>query len=159
MDKNDLCFYVRKDNPEETRRFRDIEGDFTHWKYDDFMSDREYEDFKETLITAFTKRFQSFLPCNKWIERERYALLENKLFFLCVQDNEWSVAVELIAKDNNDYFASLAGLQAGLHQIYLDGMRDCLFEQFASLGIYAGPWTSGRIKKPDDKGKGHQKTL
>ena len=70
-------------------------------------------------------------------------LLSNDLFYIVLEDNEWSIAVELIQKDDVSY-----GLQKKHHQTYLDGIRDCLFEQVETLGIYGGAWTSGEITRP-----------
>lgn len=97
---------------------------------------------------AFMKRFPSFSRCDKWIDRsERRAIMESSLFYICLQDNEWSMAVELIQKDTFD--DRWPALQGRHYQTYLDGMRDCLFEFFPELGIYSGAWTSGTIRRED----------
>ena len=83
--------------------------------------------------------------CDQWISRYEHAILENALFYIVVEDNEWSVAIKLIQKE--DWLLNLDGLQAKHYQSYLNGMKDCLFEQFDELGTYGGPWTSGRIRK------------
>lgn len=109
------------------------------WEYDELASE---ECFSESI----RQRFPSFSSCDEWISREQHAILENRLFYIVLQDNEWSLAVELIQKEApwpEDY----TGLQRRHHQRYLDGIRDALFEQFDELGTYAGAWTSKRITK------------
>lgn len=65
-----------------------------------------------------------------------------------MEDNQWSMAIELIQKEQDCYSrGNIENLQAGLYKKYLEGMKKCLFNQFEELGIYGGPWTSGKIKK------------
>lgn len=53
------------------------------------------------------------------------AILESRLFYIAVEDNEWSMAIELLQKkdpcDNH-----LLGLQKRYYQRYLNGMKKCL---------------------------------
>ena len=56
---------------------------------------------------------------------ERRVILENELFYICVEDNEWSLAVELVQKDgySDCQSAWLAGLQKRRYREYLDSMK------------------------------------
>ena len=71
--------------------------------------------------------------------------MQNKLFYIAVEDNEWSLAVMLVQKTN--YYSSVAAMQKRHYQFYLNSIRDFLFEQFETLYTYAGPWTSGKIQR------------
>lgn len=71
--------------------------------------------------------------------------MESGLFYIAVQDNQWSVAVELIQKED-PYDDRLSGLQARHYQRYLDGMKKCLLDRLPSIGTRTGAWTSGLIK-------------
>jgi len=103
-------------------------------------------DLVYTFPTSFMKRFPSFSRCDKWIGRgERRAIMESSLFYVCLQDNEWSVAVELIQKETYD--DRWPALQRRHYKTFLNGMRDCLFELFPELGVYGGAWTSGIIRR------------
>ena len=96
----------------------------------------------------FKERFTSFSECDEWISRNERAVLENQLFYIIVEDNEWSMCIKLIQKEQGYYDrGNIANLQARHYQTYLEGMKDCLFNQFDELGTYGGPWTSGRIRK------------
>lgn len=107
------------------------------------------------FTASFTQRFKSFQKCEKWLSNSRHALLGNNLFYIATEDNQWSEAFLLIQKEQ-DYYSDgrMESLQKGHYLNYLHGMRNCLFEQFEELGIYEGPWTSGRIRKAAaEKGK------
>ena len=100
----------------------------------------------DLFFRTFTKRFKSFsAPINTRFIREGKIVLENSLFEIVFEDNEWSLAVKLLQKDC-DFNAE--PLQKKHFQKYFDGLRDCLFEYFDELGIYTGPWTHGIIKNP-----------
>ena len=117
-----------------------------NWAFDEFESRCNYEWMIDWFKSSFKKCFKSFSDCDQWISRSELAILENLLFYIVVEDNEWSVAVKLIQKE--DGILNLDGLQAKHYQNYLNGIEACLFEQFDVLGTYGGPWTSGRIRKP-----------
>lgn len=116
------------------------------WLYDNEGTANEESYIWECFTDSFTRMFPSMQKCSKWIDRNRYALLENKLFYVAVADNEWSLAVMLVQKEHWCY--DYSGLQKQHYQRYLDGIRDALFEQFETLGTYSGAWTSGTIKRP-----------
>lgn len=111
--------------------------------------DLQGEEFKNSLrmfVKDFLKICKSFSKCDCWIGREAHAILENKLFYIAIEDNEWSIAIKLLQKDNS-YIDNIAGLQAGLYKHYLDAIKKCLFNQFETLGVYGGAWTSGTITR------------
>lgn len=148
VDNNDIYVYSLISNPAITRLLRDIDyNDYSNWQYDEWLSDDQYQIFIENLTSDFTTRFPSFSKCDQWISKSLHARLENKLFYVCTEDNEWSVAVELIAKDDE----TLAGLQFKHYLNYLHGIRDTLFLQFSDLYVRTSAWTSGRIERPDKK--------
>ena len=146
-----------------TRVFGDYEGvyyidwDYFSSEYEDDFWREEWENSLYQFISDFTKRFKSFRKCDKWISGEDRAILENGLFYVAVADNEWSIAFKLIQKEQGYYDGNLENLQAKHYKTYLDGMRDCLFNQFEELGTYAGPWTNGWIRRPRVEGEEESK--
>lgn len=117
------------------------------WVFDEWETNANYEWFLEWFQSSFMKRYRSFSKCDEWVgwRRESHAILENDLFYIAVEDNQWSTAVMLLEKDHP--YLSYDGLKAKHHLNYLHGIRECLFEQFDTLGIYGGAWTSGTIRK------------
>lgn len=119
--------------------------DLDNWEYSAVDTCQWDDDVFSKFITDFQKRFPSFKECNKWVSREQHAILESKLFYIALQDNEWSLAVELLQKE--DPYLTLENLQKRHYQAYLDGIREALFDQFETLGTYTGAWTSGTISR------------
>lgn len=118
------------------------------WTFDEVASGDAVDQVLEGFIEALQKRFPSFerFEDDTWHDGRRL-ILENGLFVIALEDNEWSLAVELLQKE--DDYQSLDGLQSRQYQRYLDGMRDALLEQLPSIGTYTGPWTSGRIVREE----------
>lgn len=158
IDNDDYHVYRRSDDlgeHPEVRLLRDLsvaELSGEGWLYDDEGTGNELEDIEECFKDDFTRMFPSFHVAEYWMRNGPYGgfsrrvILESKLFCICMEDNEWSMAIELIQKED-PYDDHLSGLQSGHHQRYLDGMKICLLERLPGIGTYAGPWTSGRIEK------------
>lgn len=119
------------------------------WVFDEWETNANYKWFLEWFQSSFMKKFASFSECDKWIghRRETHAILENRLFYIAVEDNQWSTAVMLLEKED-PLDASFEGLKSKHYSRYLNGIKNALFEQFEKLGTYGGAWTSGTIKKP-----------
>ena len=83
-----------------------------------------------------------------WISRSQKAILESPLFYLCLEDNNWSLAVELIQKEPPQG-RSYTALQARCYQRYLTGIARCLLNHLPGVGLYTGPWTSGRLRREE----------
>lgn len=136
-------FYIDWDN--FSNEYEDEYGNIIQ---DDELQREEWENSLHEFINDFTQKFKSFSECNEWINREDRAILENKLFYIAITNNEWSIAIKLIQKEQGYYNnGNIENLQAKHYKTYLDGMKECLFNQFEELGIYGGPWTSGRIRR------------
>lgn len=141
--------YNEEDDCYESAMLEDLScEDFSNgWTYDEIESDFIWEETKRHLISGIQTRFKCFRPCDKWVDREAHAIMESELFYIAVEDNQWSVAVKLIQKE--DAYYDISGLQKRHYQRYLDAIRDVLFERFPTLGTYGGAWTSGRISRPE----------
>ena len=116
-------------------------SDFSEWKYDECLSEEYYRDFIENFIYLMTARFKSMERTGKTYG----AIMENSLFTIEIEDNEWSYAVKLIQKEH--WCNNLEGLQAKHYTSYMEGMKTALLEIFPSIGTYGGAWTSGRISR------------
>lgn len=126
-----------------------------NWYLDEEGSADELEDIEECFIDDFTRQFPSFMRCDsdKWIKDSIYgdcsvrAILENGLFYIGLEDNEWSMALKLIQKEDDWGESTLVGFQKRFYQRYLEGMKKSLLNRIPSIGIYVGAWISGRITK------------
>lgn len=149
IDNEDYTVYYREgaDGECETANLRDLAyADLQEWTLDEEGTNLEWEYVEESFVESFATLFPSFTVPAKmsWLDRDRRILAENKLYWLVVEDNEWSMAVEIIQKEN-PYDDSLLGLQARHHEHYFDGMKKCLLELLPSVGVYKGAWTSGTL--------------
>lgn len=160
---NDHIHVYRRDDPyedePETRLMGDLEyseltgGD---WLYDEWGTMEEQGDIEECFVDSFGRMFPSFSRVREevWIRNGAYGdlcrrvIMESKLFYIALEDNDWSMAVELIQKED-PYDDHLSGLQARHHQRYLDGMKTCLLERLPSIGIRTSAWTHGVISRED----------
>lgn len=134
----------------ETRLLGEIEyADMENWEYDEAGSRQNWDDFLTEFRASVRARFGSFRECDERLEHGECACLENGLFYIAFEDNQWSMAIELIQKEEARGLPWMENFQKRRFQRYLDGIRDALFEQFDELGVYGGAWTSGRIRKAD----------
>lgn len=160
IDNDDLRVYRRNDpyaREEETCLQSelspdDVAGD--EWLLDEIGSSYEEEDVLECFCAELRKLCPSFQPAansNVWLGNERRVILENELFYICVEDNEWSLAVELVQKDGYSDCESawMAGLQKRRYREYLDSMKKALLARLPSIGIRTGAWTSGTITREE----------
>lgn len=150
IDNEYLDQYRKKNSFDELmvksrRELSNEELDSSDWILDEDETELNWQAVKSNLIYSIRKKFSSFTPCSEWIDQTQFAILENNLFYIVVEDNEWSMAIKLIQKEYG--CLNYSGLQKKHYQRYLNGIKDALFEQFDTLGTYAGPWTSGLIEK------------
>ena len=127
------------------------------WYVDEIESSYKEEDVLRCFCAELRKLCPSFQPAansNVWLGNERRVILENELFYICVEDNEWSLAVELIQKDgySDCQSAWLAGLQKRRYRGYLDDMKKALLARLPSIGVRTGPWTPGTITREEAGG-------
>ena len=108
IDNDDIHVYCRagKDTgePPELRLLRDL--DFSSlmdgtWIYHEMATCAEEEDILSCFMEDFLQMFLSFrrVEPEQWISRSQRVILENALFYICLEDNQWSLAVELIQKE------------------------------------------------------------
>lgn len=151
IDHDDTDFYmaITGDHSGEVRLLGEIEySDFHNWEFDAEESCFYMAEIVDAFCFSMSKKFPSFHRPSEteWMDEE-LILLENELFAVTMADNEWSTAILLRQKEH--WYQDLSGLQKRHYQRYLNGIRDTLFEQFDTLGVYGGAWTSGRICKTD----------
>ena len=145
VDRDFLDVYTKNigEDEEESKLMRDVEYGDTEFEYNEAESEFNREDFFYLFAEEFRRRFPSF----EWISNSRRAMLENRLFYIVLEDNQWSIAVELIQKEGEYGGEELVGLQMGLYVKYLKGIEQILLDMNGEVGIYTGAWTHGIIKK------------
>ena len=148
VDRDHLDFYIPIDGEADDGKFLgEMEhNDFANYEYDEFISRSYYEDFIYEFVYLFTKKFKSFSKTGN----DYGTILENELFEIEIEDNQWSYAVKLIQKECW-YDNHLDGLQKKHHENYLEAIKNILLEMFPSIGAYNGAWTSRTITREDAK--------
>lgn len=116
------------------------------WLYDEEGSMNEEDDILECFMEEFTQMFPSFkrVEPERWLDRSRRAILESGLFYIAVEDNEWSLAVELIQKEEPWGDVWMENLQKRLYEKYLEGVKKALLMRVPSICPYGGAWTHGK---------------
>ena len=156
---NDHIHGFRHDEPgaedPETRLMGELDySELTggEWFYDEEGTMNEQEDIEECFMQDFTKMFPSFKRAglDEWMpDGCRRILLESKLFYICVEDNQWSMALELIQKEEPWGLPWMENLQRQLHEKYLEGMKRCLLGRLPSIGTYKDAWRSGILTREE----------
>ena len=116
--------------------------DYDNYDYDEILSQIYYDDFIQEFTSMMEKKFKSFTSTGN----DYGVILENNLFEIEIEDNEWSYAVKLIQKEDW-YDNHLEGLQKKHYENYLNGMKNILLELFESIGCYSSAWTHGTITR------------
>ena len=129
-----------------------FEDNFVDEDDDEFYDDTDgttrwanYQADRDLIVEYFCDRFKSFTPCDEWIRKgfssdQLHVIAENRLYYLVEEDNEWSMAIELIQKEDA-WGAPLDALQSKHFPNYFQGLKECLFDLFPEIGAYGGAWT------------------
>lgn len=151
VDRDYLDCYTAKEEDENGGFRQKMLGDmsmedFQNFEYDHMMSGIYYGDFIREFKILMMKKFKSFVSTGD----DFGTIMENSLFEIVVEDNEWSYAVKLVQKED-DYDNHLEGLQKKHYKNYLEGIKNILLEMFPSIGCYGGAWTHGTITRESMK--------
>ena len=153
---NDFLDVYSKENEDGEIEYRSPREADDGFEYCESESYWKREDFEYAFTEMMRSRFPSFEIVDKWISRSRRALLENDLFYIVCEDNQWSLAIELIQKEGEYGGEEKVGLQMGLYMKYLKGIEEILLNMHGEVGTYKGTWTSGTIRKEDYYGNQSQ---
>lgn len=150
VDRDYIDCYISKEVDENGEYINKLQydmnypEDYNNFDYDDILSSIYYNDFIQEFTSMMENKFKSFVSTGN----DFGTIMENNLFEIEVEDNEWSYAVKLIQKEDN-YDNHLEGLQKKHYENYLNGIKNILLELFPSIGCYGGAWTHGTITRED----------
>ena len=156
VDRDYIDCYIAKeadDNGEYEQKMQcemNYPEDYNSFDYDDILSGIYYDDFIQEFTFMMEEKFKSFVSTGN----DFGTIMENNLFEIEIEDNEWSYAVKLIQKES--YYDNLEGLQKKHYQSYLNGIKNILLELFPSIGCYGGAWTHGTITREDVQTRGQK---
>ena len=150
VDRDYIDCYIAKevnDNGEYEEKMQcdmNYPEDYNNFDYDNILSKSYYDDFLQEFIFMMENKFKSFNSTGK----DYGIVMENNLFEIEIEDNEWSYVVKLIQKED-DLDNHLEGLQKKHYENYLEGIKVILLELFPTIGCYGGAWTHGTITRED----------
>lgn len=155
IDFDDLYVYRAKDDEDDVRLMRDVPfSEIEDFEFSEFDTELEIDDVIAEFRESMIRRFPSFKETDLWLldgpysrSRSRHAILENGLFWIATEDNQWSLAVELIPKEESWGEPWMVNLQGRHFQKYLDGIKEALFEQFEYVSYRSSAWTSGTLRR------------
>lgn len=152
VDFKNIYMYHQNDNPATVILEKDLPEDTQdEYSFDAAMSQANFESFKTKFTKDITTKFPSIQPTDEWLDKSktRHVIMSNKLFNIVIEDNNWSLAVELtmVPKGNQ-------GLQSQMFPSVLKGIRESLLSQFDTIYARNGSWSTLPITKesPEDFG-------
>lgn len=154
VDYHDIYMYHEATNPSNVIPESKIPaGQEDKYIYDPDMTQAKYEGFRKKLTDYLTSHFPSMTGVTEDSfqdkAKKKRIIAQNELFAIILEDNIWSIAVELkhLTKANK-------GLQTQMFPSFLEGLRKGLFEQFDTLYVRNGSWSAApiTIDSPVDTG-------
>lgn len=104
------------------------------WEYDENVAYYDWEDYKEYLKTKIEKVFPSMVSCDKWIDDEDFALMENNFAYVGISEYCGCVCLWLSSKEeellNTGY--SYDASTAGLAKAWTRKVKDKFYENFGT---------------------------
>ena len=151
---NDIYMYKDKNDSNKFVTESQIpEGKEDDYEFDLSMTQVHYDAIRKKLSDALCAHFPSMQPVkdtylNK--SQSRRVIACNTLYSVVIEDNAWSIAVELINNPDGN-----GGLQSQMFESFSNGLREALFEQFDTLYIRSGSYTAEPITKSSPKDIGN----
>lgn len=145
---HDTVYYVDYDNiytyenksTQETRIGKDIAvNEMDDYDFCDDLTQENYNRLIEELREHMCRIKDQFQPADAMVSRTRRIIAETDTFFLGVEDNQWSLAVELLWR--KDYDAD----KQHMFEANRKEMLGFLLERFGSVGYRTSSWTHGVI--------------
>jgi hypothetical protein len=150
IDYKDIFIY-NKPNDSNFIKQKDINPDeLTNYEFNQAASQAHYNNCIDKISDYMANNFDSMLKTDLR-EKKKHIIAANQLFQVTLEDNDWSVAVQLLpVKKANK------GLQKQMYYAFLHGLRNALFEQFNTLYVRNGSWSQIAITKNDDPNMGNE---
>lgn len=150
---NDGLFYVHYDsvNVYKNKRNKSIicqrkdipRGQEKDFVFDMGLSQQNYDVWLEAFRQKLMKRYPSYRRVDRYTKRDQRIVLENNMFFVAIEDNEWGFAVELISRTKYPY----PQFQKHLFPHFFKGLKETLLNLTETIYIRSGSWTTQAVTK------------
>lgn len=137
---NDLLIYHKKRQVNNFCLKKDIPfGEEDNYIIDKEKSQYRYDCFKEKFCTEMQNRCQSLKPGkpdkNFPNTSKQKLLLENKLFRIVFENNQWSIAIKLLRKEDANQ-----GISQQTFDTFLKHTKEALLMQIPEIYVRNGSW-------------------
>lgn len=114
------------------------------YQFDETLTQARFDSFKKQFIKKMQDKFKSLKP-QDLTAKGKHQLLMNDMFIVAFEDNDWSVAVELLENP----MSKNPNLRPNLFPNFKKGMRDVLLDLVDEIHVRTGSWSTQRMTKTD----------
>ncbi len=114
------------------------------YQFDDTLTQARFDSFKKQFVKKMQDKFKSLKPHDLTL-KGKHQLLMNDMFIIAFEDNDWSVAVELLENPKSKN----PNLRPNLFPNFKKGMRDILLDLVDEIHVRTGSWSTQRVTKAD----------
>lgn len=148
VDTNDVLYYVdydimnvyvNKNNPLDVKVGKDPDAlaQPDIYEFDEALTQKRFDNFKQKFIQEMTKRYQSLKPVDKTVKGLHH-IMQSDMFIIAFEDNNWSCGVELLLNKK----CKNPNLRIKLQPSFAKGMRDILIKLVGEVHIRTGSWST-----------------
>ena len=101
--------------------------------YDEVLQDMDWNDWLVDISYRLTKKFPSFSECDKWLDREDHAIMENRFAYFGVSTYMGLVSLWLVEKDGDERDCGYGDTQAGLSKHWTKQVKEKFEKEFSEL--------------------------
>lgn len=153
VDVNDVLYYVdydlmnvyvNKNNSSDIKIGKDpiALANPDIYVLDEILTQTRYDRFKEKFLKEMKSKFADVKSVKKTTKGVHH-LLQNDIFIVAFEDNNWSIGIELLCNPKYDDKESQPSLVADAGKI----MRDVLLDIVEEIHVRTGSWTTCKIDK------------
>lgn len=142
--KMDVYVNVNDSNDVKTNNDPAIAQNPDTYRFDDTLTQARFDSFKKQFIKKMQDKFKSLKPQDVTAKGKRH-LLMNDMFIIAFEDNDWSVAVELLENPKSKN----PNLRPNLFPNFKKGMRDILLDLVDEIHVRTGSWSTQKMTKAD----------
>ena len=134
--------YVKTNNDPAIAQNPDV------YRFDDTLTQARFDSFKKQFVKKMQDKFKSLKP-HDITTKGKHQLLMNDMFIIAFEDNDWSVAVELLENPKSKN----PNLRPNLFPNFQKRMRDILLDLVGEIHIRTGSWSTQKMTKADAAAK------
>lgn len=156
---NEAAFYVPYENfymwsrigHKELVPTAQLPVDRSGYKMEHDPSQLNFDVFKHKVVMDLKTKFPSLHETDEYLNtrKTQHKIAENKLFDIVLEDNDWSVAVELRRKENAN-----EGMQNQTYADFVKGIQTILLDHIERIYTRAGNWDCITLTKDSPLGFG-----